>query len=199
MKFEKKNHFRGSVHPIYASCPLRIIPTPVVSCSSHESVMDTPGPGPLHVLVITLTLLTPPVHPCPLTTFPDSWSGADVPGTFYPFGSAEGDTVREGTFEGWGNDNEQLYEDDDLVTIDLSTQVSLPFLGRLESQVTVSTFSFLFFFLFLRLFFYRSSLALNHRSSTEILPDYWGTFCAGVCPMSVLFPFLVAAGFEPTS
>ena len=117
--------------------------------------MDTPGPGPLHVLVITLTLLTPHVDPCPLTTFPDSWSGADVPGTFYPFGSAEGDTVREGTFEGWGNDNEQLYEDDDLVTIDLSTQVSLPFLGRLESQVTVSTFFFFFFpsFFFLQVYF----------------------------------------------
>ena len=47
-------------------------------------------------------------------------------------------------------------------------------------------------------FFYRSSSALHRRSSTEILPDYWGTFCAGVCPKSV-FSFLVAAGFEPTS
>ena len=44
--------------------------------------------------------------------------------------------------------------------------------------------------------FYRSSSALHRRSSTEILPDYWGTLCAGVCPRSV-FSFLVAAGFEP--
>ena len=36
-------------------------------------------------------------------------------------------------------------------------------------------------------FSYRSSSALHHWSSTEILADYWGTFCAGVCPMSVFF------------
>ena len=47
-------------------------------------------------------------------------------------------------------------------------------------------------------FSYRSSLALHRRSSTEILPDYWSTFCAGVYPMSV-FSFLAAAGFKPTS
>ena len=47
-------------------------------------------------------------------------------------------------------------------------------------------------------FSYRSSSALHRRSSTEILPDYWGTFCAGVYPMPA-FSFLVAAGFEPTS
>ena len=46
-------------------------------------------------------------------------------------------------------------------------------------------------------FFYRFSSALHRRSSTEILPEYWGTFCGGVCPRSV-FSFLVAAGFEPT-
>ena len=54
------------------------------------------------------------------------------------------------------------------------------------------------FFLFFFQFFYRSSSALHRRSSTLILPDYWGTFCAGVCPKSI-FLFLVAAGFEPTS
>ena len=53
------------------------------------------------------------------------------------------------------------------------------------------------FFFFFRIF-YRSSSALHRRFSTQILPDYWGTFCAGVCPKSV-FSFLVAAGFEPTS
>ena len=56
----------------------------------------------------------------------------------------------------------------------------------------------LFFFFF---FFFSTGLVwlLHYQSSTEILPDYWGTFCAGFCPMSVFFPFLVAAGFEPTS
>ena len=54
------------------------------------------------------------------------------------------------------------------------------------------------FYIFFFQFFYRSSSALHRRSSTEILPDHWGTFCAGVCPKSV-FSFLVAAGFEPTS
>ena len=39
---------------------------------------------------------------------------------------------------------------------------------------------------------------LHRQSSTEILPDYWGTFCEGVRPKSV-FSFLVAVGFEPTS
>ena len=34
------------------------------------------------------------------------------------------------------------------------------------------------------LFFYRSSSALHRQSSTEILPDCWGTFGAGICPMS---------------
>ena len=34
-------------------------------------------------------------------------------------------------------------------------------------------------------FFYRSSSALHRRSSTEIRPHNWGTFCAGVCPMCV--------------
>ena len=53
--------------------------------------------------------------------------------------------------------------------------------------------------IFLFLFFSTGLVGLLHcRSSTEILPDYWGTFCAGVCPKSV-FSFLVAAGFEPTS
>ena len=51
---------------------------------------------------------------------------------------------------------------------------------------------------FVFLFFYRSSSALDRRSSTQILPNYWGTFCAGVCPMSV-FSFLAAGGFEPMS
>ena len=69
-------------------------------------------------------------------------------------------------------------------------------------QVRDTFFSFFFFFLFFPTFFfsffsYRSSSALHRRSSTEILPHNWGTFCAGVCPMSV-FSFLVAAGFEPT-
>ena len=61
-------------------------------------------------------------------------------------------------------------------------------------MIDLSSFFFIFFFQL----FYRSSSALHRRSSTEILPDYWGTFCAGVCPKSV-FSFLVAAGFEPTS
>ena len=55
------------------------------------------------------------------------------------------------------------------------------------------------FFSFLVVFFSTGLVQLlQRRSSTEILPDYWGTFCAGVCPRSV-FSFLVAAGFEPTS
>ena len=53
-----------------------------------------------------------------------------------------------------------------------------------------------FFFFFF--FSYRSSSALHRRSSTEILPHYWGTFCAGVCPLCV-FSFLAVAGFKPTS
>ena len=60
------------------------------------------------------------------------------------------------------------------------------------------TFDSFLFFLFSFCFFYRPSSTLYSRSSTSILPDYWGTFCAGVCPKSV-FSFLVAAGFEPTS
>ena len=59
------------------------------------------------------------------------------------------------------------------------------------------TLKFVFFCFFFMFFFYRSSSALHCRSSTEILPHNWGTFCAGVCPMCV-FSFLVAAGFEPT-
>ena len=47
-------------------------------------------------------------------------------------------------------------------------------------------------------FFYRSSPALYHLSSTQILLDYWGTFCAGGLP-NIQFLFLVAAGFKPTS
>ena len=57
----------------------------------------------------------------------------------------------------------------------------------------ISTIIFFFFFSFSR-----SSSALHRRSSTAILPNYWGTFCAGVCLKSV-FSFPVAAGFEPTS
>ena len=60
------------------------------------------------------------------------------------------------------------------------------------------------FFSFFSLFFWGGGgitglvCLLHHRSSIEILPDYWGTFCAGICPKSV-FSFLVAAGFKPTS
>ena len=35
------------------------------------------------------------------------------------------------------------------------------------------------YFQFKKKKFYRSSSTLHRRSSTEILPDYWGTFCAG--------------------
>ena len=62
------------------------------------------------------------------------------------------------------------------------------------NQEVLFPMTFFFFFFF----FYRSSLALQRHSSTEILLDYWGTFCAGVCPMSIV-SFLAAAGFEPTS
>ena len=91
------------------------------------------------LLVITLTLLAPPVYPCPLTNFPDSWPGAppDVPVRFYPFGSAEGDTVREGFFGGRESEFESSEGPGDLATIDLTNQVSLPFLGALKSEVTV--------------------------------------------------------------
>ena len=61
---------------------------------------------------------------------------------------------------------------------------------QISLEGTVVIFFFFVFFVF--------STGLHRRSSTEILPDYWGTFCAGVCPQSV-FLFLVAAGFEPTS
>ena len=61
-----------------------------------------------------------------------------------------------------------------------------------ECSDLISCDFFLFFFIFSQ-FFYMSSSALHRRSSTEILPDYWGTLCAGVCPKSV-FSFLVAAG-----
>ena len=54
----------------------------------------------------------------------------------------------------------------------------------------------LFFSFFFR-FFYRSSSALHRRSSTQILLDHGATFCRG--SLSVLFSFLVTAGFEPTS
>ena len=92
------------------------------------------------LLVITLTLLTPPVHLCPLTNVPDSWSGAaaaGVPVRFYPFGFAEGDTVREGFFGGRESEFEPSEGPGDLATIDLTNQVSLPFLGALKSEVTV--------------------------------------------------------------
>ena len=64
------------------------------------------------------------------------------------------------------------------------------------SNVFVSEDIYIYFFFFW--FFYRSSSALHRRSSTEILPHNWGTFCAGVCLMCV-FSFLAVAGFEPTS
>ena len=53
---------------------------------------------------------------------------------------------------------------------------------KFEKRREIVKISFFF------LFFYRSSSALHHRSSTEIMPHNWGTFCAGVCPMCV-FPF----------
>ena len=56
--------------------------------------------------------------------------------------------------------------------------------------------SFEFFFVFC--FFYRSSLGLHCRSSTEILPHNWGTFCAEVCPMCV-FPFAGDGTRTPTT
>ena len=73
-----------------------------------------------------------------------------------------------------------------LQTLDQASWFRIPYPGKSIHL----TFCFVFF--------YRSSSALQCRSSTEILPDYWGTFCAWVNPVS-FFSFLVAAGFEPTS
>ena len=61
---------------------------------------------------------------------------------------------------------------------------------------------YIIFFIFLfcfRFFFYRSSSALNHRSSTEILSRLLGHFSVEGVPHVRFFVSGIAAGFEPTS
>ena len=53
-----------------------------------------------------------------------------------------------------------------------------------------------FLFIIICRFFFRSSLALYRWSSTQILPDYWGTFCAGGLP-NVQFSLVQGPGLEP--
>ena len=51
----------------------------------------------------------------------------------------------------------------------------------------------LFLLFFLLLFLSRPSSALISWSSTEVLVDHWGTFCAGGYP-NVLFSFFLPGG-----
>ena len=66
----------------------------------------------------------------------------------------------------------------------------------LWEKIVLAVFLFFFFWFW---FLFRPGSALISWSSTQVLVDYWGTFCAGAIPMSIFrFSYQVAVvGFEP--